>query len=109
MRLTQKECDEIVASFEDIIENNWAELRLYGSRVNDALRGGDIDLLLLVEKPALLDALRARKHYLLADIKNRIGDQKIDLTLASPKELEEEAFLKVIYPQSLLIHQFKLA
>ena len=55
---------------------------MYGSRVNDQLKGGDIDLLLLVEKAALAEELREKKHIILASIKKRLGDQKIEMKTA---------------------------
>lgn len=58
---------------------------LFGSRVDDTRRGGDIDL--LVELPdASSESSEAFEAKLrtLADIHRRIGERKIDLVLAGP-------------------------
>ncbi|MCF7992786.1 MAG: nucleotidyltransferase domain-containing protein [Thiohalocapsa sp.] len=72
-----------------------ARLWLFGSRVDDAARGGDIDL--LVEIPSLdsEQALRA-KYDFLALLKQRIGDRRVDVVLstagsANPPDIVEIA------------------
>lgn len=51
------------------------EIYLFGSRVDDAKRGGDIDLLIMSGSPVSLRLLRAIR----IELKDRLGDQKIDL------------------------------
>lgn len=51
-----------------------------------------------------LDRLLSQKHYLLADMKELIGDQKIDLKIAQFSEVDQDPFLKTIYPGSLLLY-----
>ena len=54
-----------------------AVVRVFGSRVNDARRGGDIDL--HVETgPGRVPSI-AQELAFLQDLKGRIGDQRIDL------------------------------
>jgi predicted nucleotidyltransferase len=53
-----------------------AEIYLYGSRADDSARGGDIDLWVRSTRITYRDTLR-----LLTRIKDRIGWQKIDLTI----------------------------
>lgn len=57
-----------------------AEVWLFGSRVDDTRRGGDVDLFV---RAATGDAeqLAAARFAFLARIKRRIGDRKIDLVL----------------------------
>ena len=59
-----------------------ASVFLFGSRVDDTRRGGDIDLLVELHdvSPEAFDA----KLRTLADIHRRIGERKIDLVLAGP-------------------------
>ncbi len=64
-----------------------ASVRLFGSRLDDQLRGGDIDL--LVECPRRV----ARPVWLAAQItarlQKRLGDRKIDVLVVDPDtELE---------------------
>ena len=101
MRLKKEQVEGIVLSLNPFIGNECAELRLYGSRVNDELKGGDIDLLLLIEEPNLTNELRGEKHSILAAIKKRLGDQKIDLLITDKSTLNEDCFLKMIAPTSL--------
>jgi len=53
---------------------------LFGSRADDRQRGGDIDLYVIPEQP---DAAAEQRIAFLAILKRRMGDQKIDLVLAS--------------------------
>ena len=53
-----------------------AEIYLYGSRADDSAKGGDIDLWVRSTRITYRDTLR-----LLARIQDRIGWQKIDLTI----------------------------
>ena len=50
---------------------------LFGSRVNDKARGGDIDL--LIESPKKEKMNFKNKVKFLSDLKLTIGDQKIDV------------------------------
>jgi predicted nucleotidyltransferase len=103
MRLSKKQSDAIISALMPFIEHEQAELRLYGSRVNDTLKGGDIDLLLLMDDPSLINRLSEKKHYLLAAIKKRLGDEKIDLLIANKQELNDDHFLKLIIPASIIL------
>jgi predicted nucleotidyltransferase len=60
-----------------------AKVWLFGSRVDDARRGGDIDL--LVELPALPPDLAWQAALLEAALQMRLGDQKIDVVLTGPE------------------------
>jgi len=76
MRLTTEQQNiikqEVNAEFGDK-----AEIWLFGSRVDDSLRGGDIDLYLEV-KEQMPDLLQAEMRLYAALIK-RLGDQRIDI------------------------------
>ena len=52
---------------------------LFGSRLNDAERGGDIDLFIPGEWPAE-EAVLKRLRF-CAELRQRMGDQKIDVVL----------------------------
>jgi predicted nucleotidyltransferase len=53
--------------------------RLFGSRVHDDLRGGDIDL--YVEADAGPEEALARELKLYAALQRRLGEQRIDLVV----------------------------
>jgi len=57
-----------------------SDLRLFGSRVNDNARGGDIDLYI---EPEIrdVDAIAAAKLDTLLELHQLLGEQKIDLVI----------------------------
>ena len=81
MRLTDKECgvikDEVLSCF-----GVSTRAVLFGSRVDDRKRGGDIDLLVRTQTP-LSDAF-SRKVKFLVHLKSRMGEQRIDVVVAAP-------------------------
>lgn len=92
MRLTPEQREAIVTTFLEVFGKG--EIRLFGSRVRDELRGGDIDLYV---KPEQRDNLAMKRITYLARLKRRIGDQKIDLVLAgrpASRSIDKEALTK---------------
>lgn len=83
MRLTEREHvairDETAFCF-----GSSAEVFLFGSRVDDHRRGGDIDLMIRLPLP-IGDTFR-RKIDFLTQLKSVIGDQRIDVVVATPKD-----------------------
>ncbi|MDA3949498.1 MAG: nucleotidyltransferase domain-containing protein [Spirochaeta sp.] len=63
-----------------------ATVTLFGSRVDDAARGGDIDLMITTG----LDSATARRKKIrfLVRLKQRIGDRRIDVVLRTPDSRE---------------------
>ncbi len=61
-----------------------AEIYLYGSRVDDAAKGGDIDLLVVSDKLGFRELLHLRTAIL-----DRIGWQQLDLVVRRPDQLNE--------------------
>lgn len=82
MRLNQHEQTVIRSAVEKHFGND-ARVRLFGSRTDDTLRGGDIDLLVETTRTGR-DALRA-KIASVTDIQLALGDQKVDLVTCSPQ------------------------
>lgn len=60
---------------------------LFGSRTDDSLKGGDIDLLIETDKRGSLFDERAR---FLVDLKRQIGDQRIDIVIKNDKNSNKE-------------------
>ena len=75
MRLSKREIEVILQVAEDIYGTD-VKVYLFGSRVDDSRRGGDIDLLVRTTsaKKGILDRVRMASR-----IKSLIGDQKIDI------------------------------
>lgn len=71
--------DEIEAIRRIVLEADpEARIFLFGSRVDDAKKGGDIDLVVLSGTLKFEDKLKIRSKLKLA-----IGEQKIDIVIAS--------------------------
>ncbi len=56
---------------------------VFGSRIDDFARGGDIDLLILSESPIVQRERKALK--LVARLQIRLGDQPIDVLVLDPE------------------------
>ncbi len=76
MRLKTSDCQQICALVKGYFSGYPGELLLYGSRVHDHLKGGDIDLVVILESKIEVD-----NYKIVAAIKNAIGDQKIDFSV----------------------------
>ena len=105
MRLAEEEISQIVKVLAIFIGAQKAEIRLYGSRTDDNLKGGDIDLLVLLDESSTVDTLLEKKHHILSQIKALIGEQRIDLKIASKKDLKTDPFLQLIMPTSILLYK----
>ena len=75
MRLSIAEITAIKSTITDLDPN--ALVYLFGSRVDDTKRGGDIDLLIMSEKLYADDRNKIRWQ-----LWERIGEQKIDILIA---------------------------
>jgi predicted nucleotidyltransferase len=80
VRLTKEEIAGIRAATAEVFGPD-ATVRLFGSRVDDAAKGGDIDL--LVEVPPGRATFRDECALLFA-LEARLGERKIDLLLVEP-------------------------
>ncbi len=79
MRLTQYQIDAIIESFKTLFSAQ-DHLWLFGSRVDDAQFGGDIDL--YIETIETDDSLVFNKKFIFsAMIQRSIGEQKIDVVI----------------------------
>jgi len=72
MRLTTQEIKTIRQSVQE--QDSSARVYLFGSRVNDVAKGGDIDLLVESKR---ID--QKKKRDLRDSLFHRLGDQKVDL------------------------------
>ncbi|MGD8177133.1 nucleotidyltransferase domain-containing protein [Marinimicrobium sp. ARAG 43.8] len=91
MRLTPYQCASIKRETEALFGER-AEVRVFGSRLNDTSKGGDIDLIVSTQQPVARPALSAAK---LATKLSRVFDgRKVDVLIHSPtlKELPIHRF-----------------
>ena len=94
MRLSEKEAREIATAFHEVFRQG--RVSLFGSRVDDAKKGGDIDL--YMEVPDKAD-LFLKKISFLARLKQKIGDRKIDVVFdMDPSRLIEQEARKWAIP-----------
>jgi predicted nucleotidyltransferase len=89
MRLSDQERHTIRAVTAEVFGPD-ARVMLFGSRVDDTRRGGDIDL--FVDAPDTSN-LSAKKIRFAVQLQMRLGEQKIDIVVASDpsRTIEQEA------------------
>lgn len=106
MRLEEPEVISIIGAIESFLMGTACELRLHGSRVDDNAKGGDIDLLLVVDSVQDKDALNLQKHKILVEIKEVIGEQKIDLMIVSQDDIKQDPFVRHVFSNSIQIKKW---
>ena len=84
MRISTKEKEVIVQEARNEFGNE-VRVILFGSRVNDLARGGDIDLM-IIPLPNEASQLYRKKIRYLVHLKEKLGDQKIDVLICQPDD-----------------------
>lgn len=89
MRLTEKE-HLTIKQYVSNIFGDTSRVFLFGSRVDDLKKGGDIDLFI---EPSQINDMFDQKIKLLTQLQAAIGDQKIDIIIAidPTRSIEQEA------------------
>lgn len=87
MRLSDKEIQNLKNTLETIDTN--AKIYLFGSRVDDKKRGGDIDLLIISQDMTKKDLRRIRINFY-----SEFEEQKIDIILDDGSY--KDPFIKLI-------------
>lgn len=82
MRLTPYQIEVLKSTAREIF-GPLSTLFLFGSRVNDKRRGGDIDLYITGFNRSTDQQLDAKCRFLVK-VKQKIGEQRIDLVFAPP-------------------------
>ncbi|MEK7720825.1 MAG: nucleotidyltransferase domain-containing protein [Elusimicrobiota bacterium] len=91
MRLKKEEINLIVRSVRAL--DNRARILLFGSRVDDAKKGGDIDLLVLSKKLDYSDGLTIRQK-----IFRKMDEQQIHLLI---RKAPDEPFSRMAYREGI--------
>ena len=91
MRLKDEEKQVILQTIHSIDPN--AKIYLFGSRVNDSDKGGDIDLLVFSRKISYEDKLTVKKN-----IFSVLEEQKIDLIVTKDGS---EPFVRMVLEQGV--------
>ena len=96
MRLTAKQAEVISSAVREIYGED-SRLWLFGSRVDDTRRGGDIDLLVRPDSGggyALIDKIR-----LLGKLERGLGERKIDIVIETPDD--QRAIVKIAHERGI--------
>ncbi|MEK6628219.1 MAG: nucleotidyltransferase domain-containing protein [Bdellovibrionota bacterium] len=93
MRLTESDKVDIKKVFDKYSTSD-AKIYLFGSRLDDSKKGGDIDLLIIFADTKNL--AKFKKLDFIVDLKKAIGERKIDVTLAALTEIPGDVFLQSI-------------
>jgi len=81
MRLTKHQIDRIKQLVTEVFGSE-VDVRLFGSRLDDDQKGGDIDL--LVSSDALIPGKLKKSLLLTAKLQIALGDQPIDILVLDP-------------------------
>lgn len=85
MRITVTEKKAISSSAKQIFGSK-TKVVLFGSRANDASRGGDIDLLIIPPDDSIRSDFFNKKFQFIVKVLDRIGDQKMDVIIKYPDD-----------------------
>jgi uncharacterized protein len=93
MRLKKSEIESIKTAVSK--RDNASSVILFGSRVDDNKKGGDIDLLVLSQTLTFRDKLD-----ILSELHEKIGEQKIDLII---RKNTEDPFTRIIQNNGVVL------
>jgi predicted nucleotidyltransferase len=94
MRLEKDQIEVLKNKLSELSSN--AKLYLFGSRIDDTKKGGDIDLLVVSDKLSKKDL-----RYLRIEFFKYFGEQKLDIILDNGKF--QNPFIKYILPKAVLL------
>ena len=106
IRLTEQEQKNIKKVIREFLQTDKASLYLFGSRAKAHLKGGDIDLLLVTDEDAQ-KLLQEKKLMIKVKLKEVLQDQRVDLIIANQQQLENDEFLKYIFPDAKLLAKWE--
>jgi predicted nucleotidyltransferase len=81
MRLTERQAARILQLAQEVAGMS-VDVRVFGSRLDDRARGGDLDLLIELAEPVTEPALIAAR--LSAKVSRLIDGRKVDVLLSAP-------------------------
>lgn len=85
MRLSEKEKEVIVTEAQASFGVG-TKVILFGSRVNDSGKGGDIDLMIVPVQDNTPDVLYSKKIKYAVALDMQLGEQKIDIVIKYPND-----------------------
>ncbi len=93
MRLKREEITIITECIKALDKD--AKIYLFGSRVDDTVKGGDIDMLIISQKLGYDDSIRIRQI-----LYEKIGEQKIHIIIT--KDIDNP-FVKIAHAEGVLL------
>lgn len=102
MRLSQKEIKAITEAFSTCLSGVKYVLYLFGSRVDKNKKGGDIDLLCVVDLHEKENVVNLKPR-IKNEIFKIIPDQKIDITIAVKEEFKTNVFLQSVLSGAVVL------
>jgi predicted nucleotidyltransferase len=99
MRLSPDQARTIVVATQELAGPD-ARVRLFGSRLDDRARGGDIDLLVECPRPVARPVWLAAQ--ITARLQRRLGDRRIDVLVIDPAT-ELQAVHRVAQTEGVLL------
>ena len=103
MRLSNQQRHDLVEALKQIFPTTKGSLFIYGSRAQDHLKGGDIDLCFILESDVDTQNLQEKIVPFLMAAKKRLGEQKIDFSIISKMESLHDPFWKTALLHSALL------
>jgi predicted nucleotidyltransferase len=109
MRLSVDDIRRIIAALAPFTLEVPCSVYLFGSRVDNAKHGGDIDLLLVADTQDQAFQLRKQKLDISVSMTKQLGDRRVDLIIAKPDDLKTDPFLATIWPTAVMLHRWEAA
>lgn len=94
IRLSEKVLNKLLEAFNTLKDCRGIEIYLFGSRTKSNVKGGDIDLLVVVPNDWNISKRFRLKLQLLREIYKRLGERKVDVVIVSPHEELYREFTK---------------
>lgn len=101
MRITADQQAIVLATVAENFGSD-AQVRLFGSRVDDSKRGGDIDLLITTRERDVSAITRA-EIALITKLQMKLGEQKIDVLLDYPTRKERPPIFQIAQQTGILL------
>lgn len=98
MRLSHNSIQVIKSAIRDHFPGQ-AETYLFGSRVDDNKRGGDIDLMIVDNLPQ--EQLELSKIRALTAIHVKLGEQKVDMVVTADPEQDRRPVVQIARKQGV--------
>lgn len=99
MRLTPAQIEAIRSSANEVFGTG-VQVWLFGSRVDDSKRGGDIDLLVRPASPGAASSLSSKLRF-LGKLEARLGEQKVDVVIEAADDARP--IVKIAHEHGVLL------